>query len=383
VKSKVILYLVIVICFLDLFIQLPIITPFALELGASEFTAGIVVAMYSLFNMAGNIAGGFLSDKFGRRNTLLFGMIMQVFFVLIYTMTPSIAILLGVRAIHGFSSGLLTPASFSLIADISRKSAIGKSMALTGVAIGTAAIVGPAAGGIISSAVSYEMVYFILSGVYVFGTLLTFFGIRESSTDESRTRHAATPFKELLLRPSLNVAYISSFTLMIAQGTLAFGLPIKTGILGLEASMTGMMLSVFGVTAIIVFASPINKIYSRYKSESLVAAGILILSASMILLHFAPSSGFVFLVMVIYGFGFGFIFPSMNKIIAEHSEMNERGKANGIFYSYFSLGSVAGSVLAGYFATVFNLPFLGIGLLTLVMLVILMVIRYRLEGSRQ
>lgn len=382
-KSKVILYLVIVICFLDLFIQLPIITPFALELGASEFTAGIVVAMYSLFNMAGNIAGGFLSDKFGRRNTLLFGMIMQVFFVLIYTMTPSIAILLGVRAIHGFSSGLLTPASFSLIADISRKSAIGKSMALTGVAIGTAAIVGPAAGGIISSAVSYEMVYFILSGVYVFGTLLTFFGIQESSTDESRTRHAATPFKELLLRPSLNVAYISSFTLMIAQGTLAFGLPIKTGILGLEASMTGMMLSVFGVTAIIVFATPINKIYSRYKSESLVAAGILILSASMILLHFAPSSGFVFLVMVIYGFGFGFIFPSMNKIIAEHSEMNERGKANGIFYSYFSLGSVAGSVLAGYFATVFNLPFLGIGLLTLVMLVILMFIRYRLEGSRQ
>lgn len=382
-KSKVILYLVIVICFLDLFIQLPIITPFALELGASEFTAGIVVAMYSLFNMVGNIAGGFLSDKFGRRNTLLFGMIMQVFFVLIYTMTPSIAILLGVRAIHGFSSGLLTPASFSLIADISRKSAIGKSMALTGVAIGTAAIVGPAAGGIISSTVSYEMVYFILSGVYVFGTLLTFFGIRESSTDESRTRHAATPFKELLLRPSLNVAYISSFTLMIAQGTLAFGLPIKTGILGLEASMTGMMLSVFGVTAIIVFATPINKIYSRYKSESLVAAGILILSASMILLHFAPSSGFVFLVMVIYGFGFGFIFPSMNKIIAEHSEMNERGKANGIFYSYFSLGSVAGSVLAGYFATVFNLPFLGIGLLTLVMLVILMVIRYRLEGSRQ
>lgn len=381
-KSKVILYLVIVICFLDLFIQLPIITPFALELGATEFMAGIVVAMYSLFNMVGNIAGGYLSDKFGRRNTLLFGMIMQVFFVLIYTTTPSIGILLAVRAIHGFSSGLLTPAAFSLIADISRKSAIGKSMALTGVAIGTAAIVGPAAGGIISSTISYEMVYYILSGVYVFGTLLTFFGIKESSTGESRTHHAATPFKELLLRPSLNVAYISSFTLMIAQGTLAFGLPIKTANLGADASMTGMMLSVFGVTAIIVFASPINTIYSRYKSESLVASGILILSVSMILLHFAPSPGFIFLVMIVYGFGFGFIFPSMNKIVAEHSEMHERGKANGIFYSYFSLGSVAGSVIAGYFATIFNMPFLGIGIVTLVMLMILIYVRYRLEQNR-
>lgn len=381
-KSKIILYLVIVICFLDLFIQLPIITPFALELGASEFMAGIVVAMYSLFNMVGNIAGGYMSDKFGRRNTLLFGMIMQIFFVLIYTTTPSIGILLAVRAIHGFSSGLLTPAAFSLIADISRKSAIGKSMALTGVAIGTAAILGPAAGGIISSTVSYEMVYYILSGVYVFGTILTFFGIKESSTDDSRTHHAATPFKELLLRPSLNVAYISSFTLMIAQGTLAFGLPIKTGLLGLEASMTGIMLSVFGITAIIVFASPINKIYTLYKSENLVGIGILILSGSMMLLHFAPSAVFIFIVMVMYGFGFGFIFPSMNKIIAEHSEMNERGKANGIFYSYFSLGSVAGSVIAGYLATVFDLPFLGIGIVTLVMLLVLMFIRYRLELNR-
>src|SRR5690625_2573802 len=135
---------------------------------------------------------------------------------------------------------------------------------------------------------------------------------------------------------------------MIAQGTLAFGLPIKTGILGLEASMTGMMLSVFGVTAIIVFASPINRIYTRYKSESLVAIGILILSISMMMLHFAPSVTVVFIVMVIYGLGFGLIFPSMNKIIAEHSDMHERGKANGIFYSYFSLGSVAGSMLAGY-----------------------------------
>lgn len=381
-KSKVILYLVIVICFLDLFIQLPIITPFALELGASEFMAGIVVAMYSLFNMIGNVAGGYLSDKFGRRNTLLFGMILQVFFVLIYTLTPSIPILLAVRAIHGFSSGLLTPAAFSLVADISRRSAIGKSMALTGVAIGTAAIMGPAMGGIISSQISYEMVYYVLSGIYVFGTILTFVAIKESSTHDSRTLHGATSFKTLLLRPSLNVAYISSFTLMIAQGTLAFGLPIKTEYLNVDASITGIMLSVFGVTAIIVFASPINRIYTRYKSESLVAIGILILSISMIMLHFAPSITFVFIVMVIYGLGFGLVFPSMNKIIAEHSDMHERGKANGIFYSYFSLGSVAGSMLAGYFATIYNTPFLGIGIVTLVMMILLIAIRFKLELNR-
>lgn len=374
-KSKTILFIVVVICFLDLFIQLPIVTPFALELGASEFMAGIVVAMYSLFNMVGNMAGGFLSDKYGRKNTLLVGMFLQIFFVLIYTMTPSIPILLVVRALHGFSSGILTPAAFSLVGDVSRKSAIGKSMALTGAAIGTAAILGPATGGIISSTMSYEMVYYILSVTYVVGTLLVFFAIKESTTDDSRGHHSQTAFKELLLRPSLNVAYISSFTLMVAQGTLAFGLPIKTDSLGLESSTTGMMLSVFGITAIVVFLTPINRIYTNYKSEALVALGILVLSISMITIQIVPSALGIFVVMVIYGLGFALTFPSMNKIIAESSEMHERGKANGIFYSYFSLGSVAGSTLAGYFTTAFGLPFFGIGFVTLLMLGLMLFVR--------
>lgn len=380
-KSRIILYTVIVICFLDLFIQLPIITPFVLELGATEFMAGIVVATYSLFNMVGNVAGGYFSDKYGRRNTLLIGMIMQIFFVLIYTMTPSIGILLAVRAIHGFSSGILTPAAFSLVADISTRSSIGKSMALTGVAIGTAAILGPAAGGILSSLVNYESVYYVLSMTYVVGTIIVFFFIEESSTDRSRAHHSQTPLKELLLRPALNVAYISSFTLMIAQGALAFGLPIKTAELGLESSSTGMMLSVFGVTAIIVFASPVNKIYTAYKSESLVALGLLTLSLSMMLLHFVPTSAMIFMVMVIYGIGFALTFPSMNKIIAESSEMHERGKANGIFYSYFSLGSVAGSTLGGYFATIFTLPFFGIGCVTILMIILMLAVRVKWVDS--
>src|SRR5699024_11235957 len=121
---------------------------------------------------------GFLSDKYGRKHTLLVGMFLQIFFVFIYTMAPSIPILLVVRALHDFSSGILTPAAFSLVGDVSRKSAIGKSMALTGAAIGTAAILGPATGGIISSTMSYEMVYYILSVTYVVGTLLVFFAIK-------------------------------------------------------------------------------------------------------------------------------------------------------------------------------------------------------------
>ncbi|WP_411843430.1 MFS transporter [Salinicoccus sp. HZC-1] len=367
------LYIIIIICFLDLFIQLPIITPFAISLGASEYTAGIIVAVYSLFNMAGNVFGGYFSDKIGRKNMLLLGMVLQVFIILTYTIVPSVSLLLAIRVVHGFSSGLLTPAAFSLVADISKKATIGRSMALTGVSIGTAAVVGPALGGIISSQAGYQTVYFVLAGIFIVGILLTILTVKESTTEESRDSHYQTNYWQIIKRPSLIVAYVSAFTLMVSNGSLAFGLPLKTVALGLSDQSTGAMLSVFGITAIIIFATPLNKIYSRYSPVALVSAGILIVGFSMILLHFVPSTILVYMTMVIYGAGFSLIFPSMNKIIGQNTEMHERGKANGIFYSYFSIGSVAGSFLSGIFATYFETPFLFIGITIILLLSVIFI----------
>ena len=370
------LYIIIVICFLDLFIQLPIITPFAISLGASEYTAGIIVAVYSLFNMVGNVFGGYFSDKMGRKNMLVFGMALQVVIILTYTIVPSVSLLLLIRVVHGFSSGLLTPAAFSLVADISKKATIGRSMALTGVSIGTAAVAGPALGGIISSQAGYQMVYLVLACIFIFGLLLLLLTVKESTTEETREIHYSTNYWEIIKRPSLIVAYVSAFTLMISNGSLAFGLPLKTAALGLSDQSTGVMLSVFGITAIIVFATPLNRIYSRYSPVVLVSTGIFIVGISMVLLHFIPSTALVYMTMVIYGAGFSLIFPSMNKIIGQNTEMHERGKANGIFYSYFSVGSVAGSFLSGIFATYFETPFLFIGI-TIILLLSIIFIAHR------
>ena len=362
------LYIIIVICFLDLLIQLPIITPFAISLGASEYTAGIIVAVYSLFNMAGNVFGGYFSDRAGRKNMLLYGMVLQVVIIMTYTIVPSVSLLLLIRVVHGFSSGLLTPAAFSLVADISKKSTIGRSMALTGVSIGTAAVAGPALGGIISSRAGYQTVYLVLAGIFIIGLLLLLLTVKESTTEETREIHYSTNYWQIIKRPSLIVAYVSAFTLMISNGSLAFGLPLKTAALGLSDQSTGAMLSVFGITAILVFATPLNRVYSRYSPVFLVSTGIFIVGISMILLHFIPSTALMYMTMVIYGAGFSLIFPSMNKIIGQNTEMHERGKANGIFYSYFSVGSVAGSFLSGIFATYFETPFLFIGITIILLL---------------
>lgn len=368
------IYVVIVVVFLDLFIQLPIITPFSMSLGATEYVAGFIVAVYSFFNIFGNIIGGFFADKVGRKRLLYIAMAVQVVILMMYVFVPNVALLIVVRIIHGFTSGLLTPAAFSLVADVSKKATVGRSMAFTGVAIGTAAVIGPAIGGIISSVFSYQMVYLLTAMIFAASLVLIRFVVTESTTRKSRDSHYETNYWELLKRPTLIFAYIAAFTLMISNGSLAFGLPLKSMQLGLEDSMTGMFLSVFGITAIIVFASPLNKMYSKVRAEVLVTIGIFIIGLSMILLHFVPSTLTVFAVMALYGFGFSLVFPSMNKVIALYANMSERGKANGLFYGFFSLGTVAGSYLSGVFSTFYDLPFVFIGITLLVLQVTLILI---------
>lgn len=369
-----IIYFVIVICFLDLFVQLPVVTPFAMSLGANEFMASVVVATYSITNLLGNITGGYLSDRIGRKQTLVIGMLLQVIVISIYVSTPSIPVLIGVRAIHGFTSGTLTPAAFSLVQDISKKQAIGKSMALTGVAIGSSAVIGPALGGIVSSIAGYETTYMVLASIYVVGFLLTLFGTKESTTKRSREAYSSTSFLQLLKRRSLNVAYVSALALMTSMGALSFALPLKTMSLGLDAGTTGTLLSVFGITAVIVFISPLNRMYNDVSELRLIESGIVVITISMVLVHFAASLTVLYLTLALYGFGYALIFPSMNKIIGQFANMSERGKANGIFYSYFSLGSVVGSTVAGYFATVFELPFLSMAIVMMILFIILFIL---------
>ncbi|GAA0137495.1 hypothetical protein YSY43_43360 [Paenibacillus sp. YSY-4.3] len=55
---KRLLYGIVMLCFMDLFIQLPVMGPFAKSLGAGSFVIGLAVGLYSLTNMFGNIAAG-------------------------------------------------------------------------------------------------------------------------------------------------------------------------------------------------------------------------------------------------------------------------------------------------------------------------------------
>lgn len=371
------MYIIIIVAFLDTFIQLPIITPYSLELGASYALTGAIVAVYSLTNMVGNILGGHWIDKFGRKKMLFTGMISVCIILFFYPLAQNGWQLFAARFFHGLAGGVLIPAAFAYIGDHSGGRTRGKTMAFTGAGIGIAAIIGPAVGGVMAARASIESVFLLVSALFLITSFVVLFFVKESFSSTDRGKFNFREFIPLVRHPLIILSSLAAFALMISNGTLAFALPLNVEIMGRTTETTGMLLSTFGIMALIVFLTPLNFIYDKFSAIKLIAVGLLLIGVGMIILSTMATFMSNFIAMVIYGLGFAFIFPSMNKIIADASTKVDRGKAYGVFYAFFSLGVVAGSSVSGLFAETAGLPFLVCAIVMVISVIVILLLEKR------
>ena len=361
-------YLIVFISFFDLFSQLPIMSPFADSLGATPFVIGLVVGIYSFSNMIGNVISGFMTDKRGPFLILVFGLFASAVSLLLYFVVNDPVSLLAIRFIHGFMEGLIVPAAFTFLANRTEESKRGRSVAISGAFVGLAAIIGPAYGGIVSVKFSPAIVMAIngilmlLIAIAAFFILRSFKYIPKKQLTKNRTR-----VRHLFRSPGMVRSFAGAFFLMFSQGVLALVLPLKVISLGFDTKTSGMLLSVFGVTAVLIFLLPVNRIFDRVRPIITLAFGLTMMGVSMLFLSQLEELNFLYLAMIIYGVGFAFLFPSINSLLIDSSTPEFRGKAYGYFYAFFSIGTVAGTSVIGFL----NLEFSGSFMLTGFILIVI------------
>ncbi len=360
-------YLIVFFSFFDLFSQLPVMSPFALSLGGTPFLVGLAVGMYSFSNTIGNIISGFMTDKRGPFLILVLGLFASALSLFLYSTVSDAMSLLGVRFIHGFMEGLIVPAAFTFLANRAEESKRGRSVAISGAFVGLAAIIGPAYGGIVAAKTSTPFIMAVNGGILLLLAILSFFVLRSFKYVRKLKLKQAQhfPVKNLFRNPGMVRAFAGAFFLMFSQGVLALVLPLKVGSLGFDTKTSGILLSTFGVVAILIFLLPINRIFDRARPVSTLAFGISLMGLSMLFLSQIEELNLLYLAMAIYGVGFAFLFPSINSLLIDSSTSEYRGKAYGYFYAFFSIGVVAGSGLIGFLDLEFRGAFMLTGVILL------------------
>ena len=361
-------YFIVFFSFFDLFSQLPVMSPFALSLGASSFLTGLAVGMYSFSNTIGNVISGFMTDRRGPFLILLIGLLASGLSLFLYSAVYDPTSLLGVRFVHGFMEGLIVPAAFTFLANRAEVSKRGRSVAISGAFVGMAAIIGPAYVGIVGAKMGTPFIMAINGGIMLVLAILAFFTLRSFSHVRKRPTGKGKHFRvrQLFMHRGMVRAFAGAFFLMFSQGVLALILPLKVEFLGFDSKMSGMLLSTFGVVAILIFLLPINRIFDKVRPMVTLAFGISLMGISMILLSLVEDMALLFIAMSWYGVGFAFLFPSINSLLIDSSTEEFRGKAYGYFYAFFSIGVVAGSSVIGYLDLSFKGGFMLTGIILLV-----------------
>lgn len=383
------LYLLVFISFTDLFGQLPIVSTYAQSLHATTGFIGFIVGAYSLSNLFSNVFAGHFVDKNGPKKVMLAGFLVNGIILFLYAIVTTPEQLLIVRFLNGITAGVITPAAFTYITLNNKNKKGGQEMAYSGAAVGLAAISAPAFSGIISSAYNFEVVYVVLASLMIIGAILTATLKPPASQQvEAVPSEEKNPNKSLIAdyfplfkSKGLLLAFTGAFSLAASQGVLAYMLPLKVNNLGMPTHISGMLMSVFGIVAVLVFVLPTNRVFDRSRNEIVLAIGLLIAAVSQTTSSIVDSLPLLMMSLSVYGIGFAFIFPSMSSLISKYSPPHMRGKAFGMFYGFFSVGSFLGSSITGMFSLSPNQGFFSIAIFLVIVSIIILVVARRFSNQ--
>jgi EmrB/QacA subfamily drug resistance transporter len=151
------------------------------DLGFSQEDLQWVISAYALVFGGFLLLGGRAADLLGRRRLFLAGLVVFTVSSLLAGLAWSEASLIGARAFQGLGAAVITPAALSMLSTTfvegrERNIALG----VWGAVGGFGAAAGVLLGGILTSALSWEWIFFVNVPVGVAGFVLTPFLLRES-----------------------------------------------------------------------------------------------------------------------------------------------------------------------------------------------------------
>jgi len=382
------LFLILTLSFLvnfDSTVAIPIIALYAKELGASIILIGLIVGVYSMVHIPSNIFFGRLVDKLGRKHLITIGVFLDGISMLLYFLANNPMFLLFARVIHGIGGGFGGPATMAYLSDATSKKRSGRVMALYGISIGFANLIGFMLGGMVAQIIGFSNLFLIIGVLLIIMAFLSFglpsiYQKRETSITFKQEFKIVkqTIFRKVMISP-----YFSAIALMFNMGIITATYTVMLGDLYYTSGQIGMILSIMVIFSILIHY-PAGILSDKIGYTKVMLIGLLFLVLTFGILMISLEAPIPMIGMVFFGIGHGLIFPSSAGAIKEKTPNSESGLATGMFYALIVAGVAIGapiSALVYDFSTIQITLLLGIFSPLIVALILVGVLRNSKKGS--
>jgi DHA1 family multidrug resistance protein-like MFS transporter len=356
--------LVVLAAFLDLFCQFPVVAPYAQSLGAGPLLAAIAVATYDATNLVGNLGAGLLLDGWGRRRSLVTGLLVAAGSLVLYGLVATAGQLAIVRGLHGFAQAILSPGAFAVISETVPTTHRARAMGAAGSFIALAAVAGPPLAGAISDRYGPQAVFLSVAAILTAVAVLVSRtpGIAGSAASAVPAVRPRSPWPDGLLRHlrqgPLLAAYVAVVAWTAGIGTLVVHLPLLLHSHGLGAGVRGVAFAAYAAVALLIMVRPAPYLADRMGRIPTLAAGLGVIGLALLWLGQAAGEavtvGAIYGAMGLFGLGFGLLFPAATALVADATAPRERSAGYGLFYAAYSFGVIAGEIGSGHLAARFG-----------------------------
>ena len=239
---------VVLVAFLDLFIQLPVISAYAKSLGAAASMGGAIVGMYSASNLAGNVGAGLLLDRLNRKRLIAVGMILTSVALYLYDFVSTPEQLLALRAFHGLVAGVLAPGAFAMLGDRMTLHHT-RSIGMSGALIAVSAVIGPPLAGFIRDLWGFGAVFTTSGTLMLLAAVVFLISVRSIPRKAIDDQAADGRRSPTLTWRGLTPVFCAVLAMTFGIGSLINHLPITLEVAGAAPRTSGVAFATFSLMA--------------------------------------------------------------------------------------------------------------------------------------
>ncbi|MEI2355229.1 MDR family MFS transporter [Mesobacillus zeae] len=231
-----------------------------------------VFSAYLLMNSVTVLIYGKLSDLFGRKPILTFGITIFLIGSILCGMAESMQMLIIFRLIQGIGAGAVMPVATTIVGDIYSKEERAKIQGYLSSVWGISAIMGPAIGGLLVEFVSWRFVFWVNIPLGVLAILGVWLFLHENV---EKKKHSIDYVGAVLLTLS-----ISTFMFLLVEGGVQFSWLSAKALVLLAVSFAAFFLFVLQEQRAVEPMMP----FSIWKEKSIFIANMTSLSTGVMLI---------------------------------------------------------------------------------------------------
>lgn len=330
---------------------------------------GLLGSLYSGAQFLFAPIWGAVSDRIGRRPTILVTLLGTALSYLVWFFAGTFWLLVFARLFGGVMAGNISTAS-AAVADTHRGSDRAKGMGILGAGIGLGFVVGPALGGLASSwdltglfegAADAGVNPFSGAAALALGLALVnlawaaarFPETRPQGSGAGEERRGLNPFSALarLDFPGVRALNVAYFVYFVAFGAMEFTLVfLAKEHLGYGPKENAMMFVFIGLIIALVQGGLVRRLVPKRGERAVAFMGMAMTLPGFVLIALVTrqeSAAILYAGLLLVAMGSSMVMPSFSSLASRYVPDDRQGFALGVFRSFGSLARVLGPIAGG------------------------------------